>query len=246
VTENPTWSDGDHKHAIYMVKNTVIQHDEDPNNPWYTPEGRTAAQQSDLGVTSDIHVTDVQAIDGWLLSPFHGLAIMDPHLTQVGYGSFREAGHAFQMGVALNIIAGLDYSQHPSYPVFWPGDQATIPFRQYTGGEYPNPLSSCPGYSVPSGMILMLQIGSGYTTPAVSAYSLNEDGQTQTVCEYDQTNYINSDSSAQALGRSVMAARNAIFLIPRAPLIAGKTYNASVTSNGRVYIWIFGVDPLAK
>ena len=42
LTENPTWSDGDQKHAVYTVKNGVLGHSENASLPYYTPEGHAA------------------------------------------------------------------------------------------------------------------------------------------------------------------------------------------------------------
>ena len=34
LSEQPNWSEGNRLHARYMVKNDVIEHDEDPQRPW--------------------------------------------------------------------------------------------------------------------------------------------------------------------------------------------------------------------
>ena len=52
-------SDGDHKHAMYVVKNyedkvgpdhliAAEMHDEDKDNSWYSPEGEQAGANSDV------------------------------------------------------------------------------------------------------------------------------------------------------------------------------------------------------
>ena len=55
VAEDPALSDGDLKHAKYVAINYPIQaalgaelHSEDPSKPGYTPEGKTAAGQSNV------------------------------------------------------------------------------------------------------------------------------------------------------------------------------------------------------
>lgn len=245
VAENPAWSDGDHKHAIYIVKNDVLQHDEDTSNPWYTPEGKTAAQQSNLAASYDVKATDEWAIDTWMQAPFHAVGILDPRLAQVGYGSYREADGNLQMGAALNVIAGLNYSVKATYPVLWPGNGMTIPIRLHWG-EYPSPLTSCPGYAAPSGLPLIVQIGSGNVTPVVSATSFKQNGQPLEHCVFDETNYKNPDGVQQNLGRSILAARDAIVLIPRSPLSPGMTYTVSITVNGQTYTWSFSISANAK
>src|SRR6267378_5727533 len=65
-TENPTWSAGDYKHALYMVKNDLVTHYETAGVPYYTPEGDTAAKNSNIQVSSTTGTTDDQAIDWWM------------------------------------------------------------------------------------------------------------------------------------------------------------------------------------
>ena len=78
VTENATWSAGNYKHAIYIVKNDELQHSEDPNNQWYTPEGLSAAQRSNLAASYNVNASDRWAVDTWMQAPFHALGIIDP------------------------------------------------------------------------------------------------------------------------------------------------------------------------
>jgi len=228
-----------------MVKNDVLQHDEDPNNPWYTPEGQTAARQSNLAGSYDVNATDWWAIDAWMQAPFHAVGILDPRLVQVGYGSYREADGNLQMAAALNVIAGISYTTNTKYPVFWPSNGTTIPIRLHWG-EYPSPLTSCPGYTAPSGLPIILQIGPGNITPVVSATSFTQNGQPLEHCVFDETTYINPDSAQQNLGRSILGMRDAIVLIPRSPLSAGMTYAVSITVNGQSYTWSFNVSNTAQ
>jgi hypothetical protein len=240
VDENPVLSDGDRKHATYIVKNDVLQHDEDPSNPWYTPEGRTAAQQSNLAASYNAEESDVWAIDTWMQAPFHAIGILDPHLKQIGYGSYREADGGFRMGAAVNVLGGSDYYDNPTYPVIWPGDGQTVPIRLHWG-ETPSPLTSCPGYKAPSGLPLILLIGPGILTPVVSATSFLQDGQPLESCVFSEETYTNPDPSLQTLGRNILGGRDAIVLIPKLPLSAGKTYSASITVNERTYNWSFNI-----
>ncbi len=244
VSANPAWSDGDAHHAVYIVKNDVLMHDEDPGNPWYTPAGRTAAQQSDLLASSTTGTSDAAAIALWMQAPFHALGILDARLTQAGYGSYREVKSGFQMGAGLNVLAGLDYGLTPHYPVLWPGGGTQAPFGAYSGGEYPNPLSACAGYTLPSGLPLLVQFGAGQT-PLVTASAFSQNGQPLEHCVYDGSNYANPDGAAQSLGRAVLAARGAVVLIPRQPLVAGVAYAAALTANGKMVAWSFSVSGAA-
>jgi uncharacterized protein YkwD len=240
VTENPTWSDGDWKHSRYMVKNDYIGHTEDPGNPWYTPEGLAAAQNGNTFVSSSATSPDTYAIDFWMSGPFHAVGILDPALQQAGYGSYREADGGWQMGATLDVIRGLGaMPPSVSFPVEYPGDGKTIGLLSYLGGEWPDPLTACPGYSTPSGLPIILQIGPGNLTPNVTAHSFMQGTTPLEHCVFDETTYTNPDSSTQSVGRNILNSRDAIVLIPRAPLTPGATYTVSITTNGQTYTWSF-------
>lgn len=248
VSDNATYSDGAYKHARYMVKNDVIDHDEDPANPLYTGEGQAAARSSNLMVSTSSGVTDEQAIDVWMLGPFHGVGLIDASLTQVGFGSFREEQGGWQMGAALNVLNGLA-AQPPAgvtFPVMWPRDGATSWLERYTGGELPDPLTNCAGYVAPTGAPIYLMLGTGSLTPSVSASSLQRAGSSLEHCVYTEGTYTNpGDAAGQSLGRTVLGQRDAVILIPRAPLADGD-YDVSMTVSGTTYSWSFTIDAGAR
>lgn len=117
-----------------------------------------------------------------------------------------------------------------------------MPYAGFYGGEMPDPLTSCPGYTPPSGPPIFLQIGPGNQTPNVSSHTINQGSTTLDNCEFDETNYINPDSSAQSLGRSVLNMRDAIVLIPKNPLTSGLTYTISIVNSGNTYTWTIAVS----
>jgi hypothetical protein len=239
VSENITYSTGDRYHARYMVKNDYIGHSEDPANSWYTVEGAQAAATSNAMVSSNVNATDLDAINMWMDGPFHALGILDPELHEVGFGSYRENIGSWRMGAALDVIRGLG-SLPPtiSFPIYFPGDGTYMPLLTHSG-ESPSPLTSCPGYTEPSGPPIMLQIGDGSQTPNVTATSFRENGVAREHCVFDETNYTNPDSGSQSLGRSILNMRDAIVIMPRSPLAPGAKYTVSITVNGSTYTWTF-------
>jgi hypothetical protein len=243
VSENTTYSQGDGYHARYMVKNDYIGHSEDPANPWYTVEGAQAAATSNAMVSSNINTSDLDAINTWMDGPFHALGILDPQLHEVGFGSYRENIGLWRMGAALDVIRGLgSLPSTVSFPIYFPGDDTYMPLLTYSG-ETPSPLTSCPGYTEPSGPPIMLQIGDGGQTPDVTATSFQENGAARQHCVFDETNYANPNSSYQSLGRSILNSRDAIVIMPRAPLVPGAEYTVSITVNGSTYTWTFTAMP---
>jgi hypothetical protein len=111
-----------------------------------------------------------------------------------------------------------------------------MPFLEYNGSEFPDPLSSCPGYTAPSGPPIYLLLGNGNLTPSVSAHSLTTAGQPLEHCIFDENTY---DGVYTDLARSVLNARDAVVVIPRQPLTPGARYTVSITANGQTYRWSF-------
>ena len=247
VTENATWSDGDWKHSRYMVKNNYVGHSEDPANLWYTPEGLLAAQKGNVFVSSSTATTDTDAIDWWMSAPFHAVAVLDPALQQVGYGSYREADGGWQMGATMDVARGQGtIPATTTFPIAYPGDGKVINLRSFEGGEWPDPLTSCPGYSDPTGLPLILQIGPGNVTPNVTAHSFVQDATSLEHCLFDETSYTNPTGSTQTTGRNILNGRDAIVLIPKQPLTPGATYTVSITANGQTHAWSFTVSNTAR
>jgi uncharacterized protein YkwD len=236
------WSHGDQLHARYEVKNDTIGHSEDSGNRWYTAAGATAAANSNVMVSSSTATTDSQAIDMWMSGPFHAVGIIDPHLRTSGYGSYRKADGGYEMAAALDVLRGLgSVPASVHFPVKYPSGAGALPIRTYTGNEFPNPLTSCSGYAAPTGVPIILEIGDGSVTPHVTAHSLKVGGKAVTSCEIDETNYRNPDSGDQSLVRAILGARDAIVVMARKPLRAGKTYTVSITANGHTTTWSFRV-----
>ena len=243
VTENPTWSQGGILHSQYLVNNNVSGHVQDPNNPWYTPEGDAAGQSGNVTTSSALSRSPVNAIDGWMDAPFHAIGMIDPRLTRVGFGSYSEANGGVQSAATLDVLRGLDGGGAASYPVKWPGDGTTVPLTSYSGGEYPDPLAGS-GFTAPSGLPVYLQLGSGTLTPTVTASSFRVGGVELPHIVFDETTYMNPDSTAQQLGRNVLGSRDAVVLIPQMPLEPGQTYSVSISADGMTYDWSFDVERL--
>jgi len=242
VTENTTWSAGCYNHSVYLVKNDIIAHAEDPNLPYYTAEGNTAGSSSNVRVSTNDE-TGQQSVDGWMVGPFHGVGIIDPEFLVSGYGEYYEniPSHTWDYGATLDVIRGLgSVPGGITFPIMWPGNGSTVPLNSYNGNESPDPLSNS-GYTPPSGLPIIIQLGAGSITPSVTNTSLTTGGNPVEHFWYDETNYTNSDIDDQNLGRAVLGSRDAVVIMPRNILTAGATYNVSVTANGNTYNWSFTV-----
>jgi hypothetical protein len=270
VTQDDSWSQGDQLHSRYVVKNNALVHAEDPTNPWYTLDGDAAGQASNVFAATDTTMQDASAVDKWMSGPFHAVNVLDPRLQTIGFGSYREASanteqdinnspafaeDGLQMAAALDTFRGLGDAQHllsersafagdatDIFPIFYPAQEKVLPITMYSGGETPDPLSACPGYAAPSGPPIIVQFGSGFTSVNVTAHTFQQNAINVEHCLYTETSYINPDPDQQSLGRSFLSSRDAVVIIPRAPLTPGASYTISLTANGQTYIWSFDVD----
>ena len=247
LTENSSWSSDCEKHAIYIVKNDILEHDEDSSNQYYTPEGQTAAQSSNLAASYDINDGVKFTLETWMQAPFHAIAILDPALRTSGYGIYHENDGGLVMGAAIDVVRGRTTApSNTVFPIKFPGDGSVINLRLHWG-ETPDPLTSCPGYTAPVGLPITLQLGSGNITPNVTAHSFTTaSGTALEHCVFDETNYYNPSDYEQYWIRSILDQRDAIVLIPKEPLSPGETYKVSITTNGNTYAWSFKVSEDAK
>jgi uncharacterized protein YkwD len=247
VGENSGWSAGAANHARYMAENDVLASSEGTATPFYTAAGATEAANSNLMLSGDVSTTDQQALDFWMAKPFHALGLLDPALLTTGFGSYREATPVspfdpFSMGAAVDVRQGLGAIPGTvQFPLKWPEHNATVYLTSYDGNEQPDPLTSCPGYSVPSGLPLILQIGPGGTAINVTASSFLQGSTPLPNCVFGPSNYTNPIGDLQTLGRQILAESDAVILIPQQPLMAGLDYTASITVNGQVITWTFHV-----
>lgn len=246
VTKDASLSDGGWLHSRYIVKNDILQHSEDPSNPWYTPDGKAAGESGNLSASYYVDVTDEAAIDSWMQAPFHAVGILDPALQSTGLGSYRETDGGFQMGATLDVVRGLgEIPVAQTFPVFWPAEGMTVPLAMHWG-ENPSPLASCPGYTAPSGLPIILQLGDGGLVPDVTSTSLARNGAQVEHCVFDETNYSNPDGYMRDLGRAILDGRDAVVLVPRTALTPGSAYTVSVTARGATYTWWFRVSSSAS
>lgn len=242
VTENGDWSEGAWLHSRYMVKTDTVGHEEEKSSEWFSKQGKLAGESSVVVGSYDASLSDEFMVDAWMQAPFHSVSLLDPRLSTVGYGSYREEDGGYQTGATLDVIRGIgDVPRSVQYPVMWPADGEETSLY-YFWGEYPDPLASCSGYTAPTGLPIIVQLGDGSNTPKVTGHSITQDGSEVEHCVFDETSYKNqADSYAQSVGRSILDYRDAVVIIPRYPLTPGASYNVSLTSNGNTYNWSFSV-----
>jgi uncharacterized protein YkwD len=275
IVDSKFLSDADARHARYLVKNHAgfelgaKMHDEDPGNPWYTPTGQAAGRTGDVIPPSHSELNDNEAIEGWLLAPFHALPILDPTLREAGFGRYCEAGwcaavlsfgrgSSWSLGSAAQTVNS--YPQHQRFtessisasteaqdgtsfskPIEYPSDGETVKHVRFTLREFPNPLSACPNYERPTGLIILISFGRDFS-PNLSDVSLTTDGETLETCTVTADSYRSPDPSQVQAAQSGLKHYAAALIVPRASLQAAKSYTVSVTSGEKTYRWSFKTD----
>ncbi|MGH7984933.1 MAG: CAP domain-containing protein [Candidatus Binataceae bacterium] len=243
VVEDTSLSHADFLHARYLVEYELrtgslpFAHTENPSAPYYTAEGLKAAENSDLAEQNGEQISGEQSVDDWVRGPFHRLAILTPGLRQVGLGSYTQSGHE---AIGLYLQSSPDAPHWFREPVEFPPPDSIVPLAIYQAGEWPNPLTSCPGYVPPTGLPVTLQLGA-WMPIQVTDHSFSQDGEALEHCVFDATSYTNADAATQNWARIGLKGNSAIVLIPRLPLTSGERYSVSITANGRVYAWSFAV-----
>jgi hypothetical protein len=202
-------------------------------------------------VRGEANWNDIQTFDNWMRWPFHALSIIDPALYSYGYGRYSEPGGdpgPFHTGAVMDVRRGLG-QPNVAYPVKWPDHNTAVYLTTYDGGEQPDPLTSCSGIGLngPAGLPIIVQLGAGDVVgpntplPVVTFTSFKEDGVERDHCVFDETSYQNSITSLRDQGRALLAPRDAVVIIPRAPLAPGKIYTVSLTALGQTHTWSFRV-----
>jgi hypothetical protein len=253
VTEDstdPNFDPGCQLHAEWIVANNVLTDSETPGTVNYTVAGAAAASQSNAESSTADYLTMDEAIDGLMTGPFHGIGFIDAALISTGFGLFNDPSlpsSVIRSGAVINVIGARTSSVSPNqYPVIWPANGQTLPYTSFSGNEFPDPSSSLPaGFTQNAGpntlgCPLMVQFA---TTPRVSSFSLVENGSVGVnVGEIDETNYVNPNANTQSEGREILAARHCVVLMSETPLMAGASYQASITNSNVPVTWTFNVS----
>jgi hypothetical protein len=258
VATDSALSEGDAEHARYLVKNYgkiikanalgIEAHSEDPSKPFYSTTGARAAAASNVDEGWRAYgppaVSPGQAISGWVGIAFHRLWILNPGLRRAGYGEYCEKRVCVG---ALDVLSGADpipMTPAPfANPIQFPPPGSAMRMRS-AEGEWPDPLTACPGYTSPTGLPITLELGA-HVNARLSGYTLTLAGVAPAAieaCGFDANSYVNPDPVAEKRVRDTLNDFGAAALIPRAPLTPG-TYDVAMTVGGRRYAWSFTISP---
>lgn len=240
VTRSNVWSEGSRLHSVYMLNTGQIWHSEDINSPWYTAVGDTAAKNGLLAISGWESAPDTWPIDYWMSATFHMVPLLDAELQIIGYGIDRNGATDGKMAGTMDVEQGLrDLPADFDYPVTFPQDGGETWVVRYSLPEFPNPLTSCPGFQKPTGPPLVVQIGAGDQVPRVDESFFFAGATELNHCIIDETSYFNSKENAQRIGRTILDKRDAIVLIPQKPLEVGVEYTVTIVVNNETIRWTF-------
>lgn len=240
-------------HARWMARNNTICHCETKGTPGYSAKGDAVGARSwlTLGGSSDRVVTDpANGVRGLTAAPFHSLGMMSRTLVGVSFATARygSAASVVIYGVdTADIYSDPGLQTAPRQPLTYPGAGATVPaaFR-LSPNESPDPHAPCGRAYAPnrSGAPVWASWGvrsGGDSAPApvsLVAATLTSGGKKLAVCAYDGAH---AKSRGGALMASVLQEYQAVVIVPRAPLLPGRRYTASVRTNLGTRTWSFAV-----
>ncbi len=241
----------------------VDMHIEDRSSRWYSYAGFVAGRSSDVLISTGAPSSS-WAIDEWIAGPFHRFPLLSPDLASVGYGSFCDNGVC---AAAINVQSGASSADRKfirrmtsgepitgesealgggwgsSYrkPIEFPPDGSTVDILTLTS-EWPDPISSCPGFRYPVGLPITLQFGWNLT-PSITGGRLLKNGKPVRACAFHSQSYRNPDPVTQKLAHNDLQSAGAIVIIPEMPLETGAKYSVHTIVNDVAYDWSFSVSP---
>ena len=253
VEEDPGLSAGCLAHAKYLMTNYHPpfgnvggkMHEEQESMPGYSATGLKAARVSDVIFTPVMRTTDAQrktrAIEVWISGPFHRPQLVNPELKRAGFGEYCEGTYC---AMVLDPISDLPLASRGytfAHPLEVPPDGVTVKPSRFSG-EWPDPLSACPGYSTDQ-LTITFQLGTNLPAKITDAHLTQTTGAAAgtivETCAYDYQTYTNPDAGTQAHARAMLDAFGEVVMVVRDPLAGGETYRVAMTVNGKPYSWSF-------
>lgn len=239
VTGDAALSAGAQAHARYSVETGTVGHTQDPSNPFASTAGAESASRSNVALwtTGSRPIGPRGIVDMLQVAPFHGLLHLQPQLARSGVGY---AADGTREALVVDVRGGVDASiADPPHPIAFPGPGATTNLRSYTGGEYPDPLGPCAGWTAPTGAPILLTLPDPGEVHEVSI--TGPDAQPLATCWFDAARFHHGDAVQRDLGRAILRERNALVVLPREPLATGR-HRVTVDLDGAdLATWTFTV-----
>jgi len=236
---------GAQAHARYSLQTGTVGHKQDASHPFASTAGAASAARSNVSLwtTGSGPVGPRGMVDNLQVAPFHGLLHLQPQLASSGVGYAADGNRE---ALVIDVRGGYDGSiAAPTHPIAFPGPGSTTTLRSYPGGEYPDPLGPCGGWTAPTGAPILLSLPDADALRQVTL--TGPDAQALTTCWYDADRFSHSDTGQRDLGRAILREREALVVLPREPLTTGRhRVTVEVGDAGRA-TWSFTVgDALGR
>ena len=239
---------------------------EERGRPFYTDNGASVGRNGTVVTANEINMSGAEFVDRLMTMPFSGLTPMVPQFSVAGLGAYCDPGQcaiviayrfALEKSVRIALYDGpaSDRLWNPGLglipmetgrlraAVEFPPDGATVNLQSFAGEDFPDPLSSCPGYKTPTGTPISIQLGQGYgpdDSLEVSSAFVTRDGAEIETCLITSASYMGRDSSQTQAGKTGLATVGAAVILPREPLAPGQ-YKVALKEDGKLYEWGFTV-----
>ena len=237
--------------------------------PFYSEAGASVAYYAEVLRARRLDITGADFVDQIAAMPITGLyGLLYPQLARMGVGGYCDASRCamvlmFRAGLEkaqfLKIYEGEEHDamwnphegplplavEHLRSPIEFPPDGSTVNLSTYAGGDLPNPLTACPGYSAPTGPAISLQLGKGdgpNGAVEVPEHSLTRDGVELESCLITAASSPGATTEEIAATRRILTRWGAVILIPRQTLTPGR-YQVSITADSKHYAWSFAIAP---
>ena len=234
--------------------------------PSFSDEGAAAGMNSVILSARTIDLGGAEFVDRIMTMPFSGLIPMIPQFVRVGLGAYCDPGQCaivipghfgLEKSVRLALYDGpaSDQLWNPRLglipaetgrlrsPVEFPPNGATIGLQSYPGRDYPDPLPSCPGYKLPTGAPISIQLGEGYGAEGsleVSSRIVSRDGVEIETCLITAASYSGHNDDETEIGKWGLKRTGAAIILPREPLAPGH-YKVALKETDKIYEWSFTV-----
>jgi hypothetical protein len=234
---------------------------------FYSDEGAAAGRHSLVVTAKQIDLSGTDFIDRVMEMPFSGLITMIPQFSRIGAGVYCEPGqcaivipyrYELEKSVRLALYQGPDSDLlwNPGLgpipaepgrlrtPVEFPPDGSVIDLQSYRGGDLPNPLTACPGFSAPTGIPIVLQLGEGYGTDGsvqLTEHSISRDGVALDHCLITAASYRGASDEQTEIGKRGLEMTGSAIMLPLHPLAPGH-YQALMAEDSKRQEWSFTIE----
>jgi len=217
IAHDPVLSDGCAKHDRYGATNGVLTHGEEPSKPGYTAEGDQAGKTSVLYAGSEPWSASRNPFE---TAPIHLHQLLAPRIDRMGAAEVSGYGCATTLASRNRAAPPADVSY--SYPgdgaTGWPPAQ-TAAEGPYTPGER---------VGIPQGGTTGPYLYVMFDGPGLSVFATAQATAASLTGPDGPVSVVSVDNTTSGLEGYLPTGME---VIPRAPLRAGATYQASVTAS---------------